>query len=89
MSRYSYGEEAPFTSENFRGLCTGEYMFLNRRKQLTYKGTRFHRIIPNFVIQGVCSFSSLLSRGLLELVFTEHILMMKLLLCPKTVRVFW
>ena len=48
-----FGDTVPKTAENFRALCMGEKGISASGALLDYKGSRFHRIIPGFMIQGV------------------------------------
>lgn len=47
-----FNDVVPKTAENFRALCTGEKGIGKLKKPLHYKGTHFHRIIPQFMAQG-------------------------------------
>lgn len=50
-----HDDACPRTCENFRCLCTGErgdFVDGSKRTPLWYKGSRFHRVIPDFMAQG-------------------------------------
>ena len=47
-----FADVVPKTAENFRALCTGEKGMGQSGKPLHYKGSRFHRIIQQFMCQG-------------------------------------
>jgi len=48
-----FDDITPRTCHNFKCLCTGEKgMGVTTQKPLYFKNTFFHRVIPNFMIQG-------------------------------------
>ena len=51
-----YQDKTPRTSENFRQFCTGESKTPsgqnNAGQPRGYKGSKFHRVIPKFMVQG-------------------------------------
>lgn len=48
-----YKDITPKTAENFRCLCTGEKGVGTMGKPLHFKGCTFHRVIKDFMIQGM------------------------------------
>jgi len=47
-----FGKTVPKSAENFRALCTGEKGIGKKGKPLHYKDSIFHRVIPQFMLQG-------------------------------------
>ncbi len=47
-----FNDAVPKTAENFRALCTGEKGEGESGLPLSYEGSGFHRIIPQFMCQG-------------------------------------
>merc|ERR1719316_300764 len=47
-----FGDDVPKTAENFLELCKGSKGTSKSGKPLHYKDSIFHRVIPNFMIQG-------------------------------------
>jgi peptidylprolyl isomerase len=48
-----FGDTVPKTAENFRALCTGEKGTSKLSGiKLSYAGSVFHRVIPQFMLQG-------------------------------------
>ena len=47
-----YGDVVPKTVRNFATLCDGSAGMGNSGKALHFKGSKFHRVIPQFMAQG-------------------------------------
>ena len=47
-----FANHCPITCENFRALCTGEKGKTRSGKDLHFKRSIFHRVIPGFMAQG-------------------------------------
>lgn len=47
-----YQDVCPKTAANFIALCEGNQVSKSSGKNLAYKGSSFHRVIPNFMLQG-------------------------------------
>ena len=47
-----FGDDVPKAADNFRALCTGEKGKSKSGATLSYEGSVFHRVIPQFMLQG-------------------------------------
>ena len=47
-----FGDVVPKTARNFATLCDGSAGMGNSGKPLHFKGSKFHRVIPQFMAQG-------------------------------------
>lgn len=47
-----FKDRVPKTAENFRALCTGEKGIGSSGKPLHYKGSLFHKVVPQVMVQG-------------------------------------
>ena len=47
-----FGKDVPRTAHNFKAICHDNLTSKTSGKPLSYTGSSFHRIIPNFMIQG-------------------------------------
>lgn len=47
-----FSDVCPKTSKNFEALCTGERGLSQSGLPLFYKGSVFHRVVPNGWVQG-------------------------------------
>ena len=47
-----YGSTVPLTVQNFKTLCEGSSKDPKSGRLLSYSGSSFHRVIPDFMIQG-------------------------------------
>ncbi|EZG43649.1 peptidyl-prolyl cis-trans isomerase, cyclophilin-type [Gregarina niphandrodes] len=47
-----FAHKCPKTAENFRQFCTGEFSQDAHKTPTGYKGSKFHRVIKGFMVQG-------------------------------------
>ena len=47
-----YGDIAPYTALNFKGIATGKFTSKATGAALSYKGSEIYRVVPDFIIIG-------------------------------------